>query len=223
MRHILTALLATSLAACSGGGDDGTATTEGVASIDGSTYEVNIGGLTTPNADPDLASVIKLFFSAPVLLHVHGQTEGGMNVRMAFGDGAAQDPCAPTSDFPAATFTGSDFDFGPSTTTFYTTTTSFEVLDLAGMGTVSSGGSSLDDLELSGRVDLRQAIGFAGFDDVDNLCSTFSELGLTCADCGDGSATCVDLELAGMSAASVDIDVQPISASEAAAACPATN
>jgi len=220
----LFALVPALLLACSGGDGDGTGSTaDEVAAIDGNTYELNIAGLSTPNADPDLATVVKLFFSAPVLLHAHGQDASGMNVRMAFGDDAGgQSLCAPTSEFPSASFTGSVFDFGPGDTTFYTTTTSFEVLDLMGTGTVSDDGETFTGLQLMGRVDLRQAIGFAGFDDADGLCSTFGELGLSCADCGDGSATCVDLELAGMSAARVDIDVDTISPSEAAANCPST-
>lgn len=222
MRRLFPIATALCLAACSGDGASPTDTAAGgIADIDGQAYLLNVAGLSTPNADPDLATVIQLFFTSPVLLQAHGQTEAGFDIRMAFGgEGDTQDPCTATSDMPSATVDGSGFVFGPGDTTFYTTDNAFEVLDLEGSGTVSEDGTSLTALQLAGRVDLRQAVGFAGFDDVTVLCDTFDGLGLTCADCGDGSATCVDLQLAGMAAAAVPTEVQPQSPADAADACP---
>lgn len=222
MRALFLFAVPTFLAACSGdGAAAGDTATTAFPAIEGQAWELNVGGLSTPNAEPELATVIGLFFSSPVLLQAHGQGDDGFAIRMGFGDGAGgQDACTPTSELPDATVDGAGFTFGPADTTFATSTTTFDVLDLSGSGSVSADGQTLTALQLAGRVDLRQAVGFAGFDDVDVLCDTFGGLGLTCADCGDGSATCVELQLAGMSAAAVGADVQPISAADAAAACP---
>jgi len=218
--------LCTLLSACSGGDDGtGTGTTpdggDDVADIEGATFALDISGLEAPNADPALVDVITLFFSGTIVLHTSGQDASGVGVQMgyALADGS-QDTCAPTSQFPDASFSGSDFDFGPQDTTIYTTTTSFVVGQMAGSGTVSDDGTSLDDLELAGSVDLRQAVGFAGFDEVETLCDTFANLAVDCYDCGDGSVSCVDLELAGMSASRGGYEFMPISQSEAAANCP---
>jgi len=225
MRRALTLALFATLTACSGGDDgDGTTTPtgdDGVANIEGSVFALDISELSVANADEALSDVISLFFSGTIVLHTHQQDGTGVKVQMGYAEAdGSQDVCAPTSNFPNATFTGNDFDFGPSDTTINTTTTSFQVLGMSGGGTVSADGQSLDDLELQGKVDLRQAVGFAGFDDVTDLCDTFSNLDLDCGDCGDGSISCVDLELVGMRAVRDTYEFTSISQSDAAANCP---
>jgi len=88
------------------------------------------------------------------------------------------------------------------------------------VGTFSEEYDAMSSLAISGSVDLRQAVGFAGITDADDACETFAGLGLTCGPCDDAQNYCVALELTSLSAAQVDVEMVTISADDAAANCP---
>lgn len=220
MMRFVPALAA--LAACSG--DDSTdtpGTTPDEVDIEGAAFELNTTNLTIPDADPGLATLVGGFFGSDVYIQTYNVTDSSLDLRMAFGDGAgAQDPCTPTTDLPPATRSGMDLSIGPEDLTFQTATNTFVVGDFESTSTIADDGESVDDLVMSGMIDLRQAVGFGPFTDEQEICDDFSGLGVTCEACDDGEPFCAPLTLQGLLATRADVQVEPVSVADAQANCP---
>ncbi len=199
------------LAACSGGVD-----------IEGNVYVLDLDDMQITGADPDLAPVLALFFNSPVLLQTFDASADGFSTRMGYAtvEGDLQDECVGTSPFPAATLVDGTFTMGPESTEILTTTSSFTIGELEAAGTFSDDYEGMGSVSLSGSVDLRQAVGFAGITSGEGACNTFEGLGLPCGPCADAQPFCADLEITGLTTTTVELAMVPITAAEAAANCP---
>lgn len=194
----------------------------GGVDIEGNVYELDIDDMEITGADPDLAPVLGLFFTSPILLQTLEADADGFSPRMAYAtvEGDVQDECVGTSDFPTATLADGSFTMGPESTDILTTNSSFTIGEMEAAGTFSEEYDAMDTLTISGSVDLRQAVGFAGITSAEGACDTFEGLGLPCGPCADSQPYCADLELTSLSAAQVEIEVIGITEAEAAANCP---
>jgi len=194
----------------------------GGVDIDENVYELDIDDMEITGADPDLAPVLGLFFTSPVLMQTFESSNEGFSARMGYAteEGDAQDDCVATSELPDATLADGVFDMGPDSTTLLTTNSSFTIVDMTASGTFSEEFDAMSPLTIAGSVDLRQAVGFAGITNADDACETFEGLGLPCGPCEDNLEYCADLELTGLSTTQVDVAFTALSADEVAANCP---
>ena len=199
MRHIFPLLLL--LSACSGDSDDGGTPTEAPAlEIQGATYVLSVVGLSVPSADDGVADLLRLFFTRTVWLGIDDASDSGFTMRAAFSEvgNNVQDPCSITVDFAGIALDGTDFSFGPKTTTFQGEVASYTLEDLALTGRFTDDGREITDVTLSGAFDVRDAERL-GFLTADGLCDSLGDLNLPCRACSSDSAIyCIDLEVEGL-------------------------
>lgn len=204
------------LSACSGGDPvDDTDVDVELPDIEDAVYELRIGGMNVPGADPGLVDVMKVVFVRPVLLHTSQVTARTMKVRVALGkvgvSPSEQDPCLQTVDLPDAAFDGLSLSMGPRDTWLETPDgILYGIEDMRVTGAVTADGERLTSVALTGGLDVRQAEGFADFGTAPEICDQVGELGLDCRACDDGEPYCVDLDVRGFTADRVDAVVVPV-------------
>lgn len=182
--------------------------------LEGAVYTLDVSELNVVDADPGLASVIRLFFTRTVLVGLHTVSDDQLSLRLGFAadgtDPVVQDVCTQTLELPAADRSSPfAFDVGPETTTFQGAELTYSIQDLALSGTLSDTGSQIRDIVLEGGIDLRQ-VEALGFGTAVDLCSAMADLGLPCGACDDNEALCATLWLDGLTASRVGATMEAI-------------
>jgi hypothetical protein len=199
------------LLACNSDGTD--TDTDAPIALEGSTYEVVLSSVAITGASGAAAELIRSAAPSSILMHADSADDTTVTWRLAFGtdeDPVTQDACARTTDLPEGTVEGDEFQVGP------------EDLDLPGEvpwtfgeltleGTLSADRSEITDLTMSGVVDAREIFELLPIpSSAEALCGTFDGFGISCEACADSEIACASLEITGLSASRVDVDVTAV-------------
>lgn len=192
--------------------EDSTFTTVGdpVSGLEGNTYDVDLNSVTW-NSPASGSLLAGLLDTNHILLMVEAVSSGGATIEFVGAAGwedpsLEQYPCSQAIDFDPADFTGNPyFQLGPADTTFGAAGYSVDVSDLMVAGSFSEDASELQNLQVTGYMDVRD-LEISGTD----ACTLVSFVGDKCISCpSDGVAGCLYLDVETRSAvlaAGVSVD-----------------
>lgn len=178
--------------------------------LDGSVYELSIGGLTIDGADDGLNDLARLLFTSVVLMQVANADDAGFDGNVTFGtttEPIERNPCSETFSIPDISLDGLSFSGGPRDITIEREVGTLNLMDMTVEGTFSDDGERIQDFVITGTGDLRIADGTA-LGPAANLCETFAGFGVPCAACPDNEPLCVSLTVRGLGATRSDIDFE---------------
>ena len=189
------------------------------APIVGRTYDVDLAGrdLTwvKPNATAG-AILVGQLETQNFLFHVQDADETTIDLvgAVAYEDRGSvyQYECAPALDFAPGTFASNPFfHVGPQDSELSASGITVPMLGLEVEGRFAADASAIEDVTLTGLIDVAELGALLGTSDP---CSYLAFLSITCVECPDGSDTCVELEVRDASApwrdgVSVDPTVDP--------------
>ena len=201
---------------------DSTFTTVGeaiTAPIVGRTYDVDLAGrdLTwvKPNATAG-AILVGQLETQNFLFHVQAADATSIDLvgAVAYEDRGSvyQYECAPALDFAPGTFASNPFfHVGPQDSELSASGITVPMLGLEVEGRFAADASAIEDVTLTGLIDVAELGALLGTSDP---CSYLAFLSITCVECPDGSDTCVELEVQDASApwrdgVSVDPTIDP--------------
>jgi hypothetical protein len=216
------------LLACNSDGTD--TDTDAPIALEGSTYEVVLSSVAITGASGAAAELIRSAAPSSILMHADSADDTTVTWRLAFGtdeDPVTQDACARTTDLPEGTVEGDEFQVGPEDLDLPGEVPwTFGELTLEGTlpgevpwtfgeltleGTLSADRSEITDLTMSGVVDAREIFELLPIpSSAEALCGTFDGFGISCEACADSEIACASLEITGLSASRVDVDVTAV-------------
>ena len=165
--------------------------------LTGNTYGVDlVGNDITWNSPPQ--NIADLLFSNSTttwfLFGIESAGGGTLDLMGALGEtdngGVEQYPCAEPFDFVSTTWAGAAFSIGPVDTQLTASGITVDIYDLHVDGYLPGSGAEMTDLHVTGLADVGPILQNVGFD-----CTTLSLFGVSCTDCGNGSSTCIDLDV----------------------------
>lgn len=193
------------------------------ASLVGRTYNLDLssGRFVEPEG---IGAILSGYLTVPILIGVvSADTEIEMigAVGVEGSNPPAQDICAPTMDFPEATFTDNPyFQIGPANTIINVSDYSIEIQDLFVAGAFAPNGDYIAGAVLKGSVDTRPLATIMNEECVeggpdypaclDEICNLAAGIGVACEPCGDGQNYCLSIHVDSILAAEVDTTLQEI-------------
>ncbi len=175
------------------------------APIVGRTYDVELDGrdLTWNSPSSTVASLlVGNIDTTSLLFMVEDASDTTIDLVAAGGYDARgstlQYPCAPPIDFPEGDFSSNPrFDVGPLDASLAASGLTVPLYAFTVDGRFEADASAMRDVHVRGLIDVRDLGAATGFGDV---CALLPAFGISCVDCPDGEAQCLELDVVDASA-----------------------
>jgi len=184
------------------------------APIVGRTYDVELDGRDIRWVKPSVGSLlVSQLVTKDFLFQVQSADATSIDLVGAVGIDSGTDvvqyPCAPALDFDPGSFTSNPyFQVGPQDTSLSASGVVVPVLGLEVDGSFSADAESMEDVRLTGFIDVSGLGDALGGGDA---CTTLGLFGVACVACPGGGDTCVELDVRDPSAPWRDgVEIDPM-------------